>query len=325
MDPHLQRLNRGALAHLRDEWKARRLTIVVGAGASVQSGLPSWYSVLDEMLFRYVEGKHRKTLVGPLSDRIREHMRARLQGESPIVMAHYLRSQYSSDAQFLKLVHSALYRSVGGSPKPGPITRAIARLANDLHGSLKSVITFNYDDLVESALNAQGVPNTSVWQASHWAGVNGLPVYHPHGFLPFKMKKGEPYWVVLSESDYHAQYATPHSWSNIVFTQALLDSTCLFVSTSLTDPNLRRMLDVMHQSTRERFHYFMWETPAPGAISDAVEEVSARAFENVFVKAHELIGLKPVWFHYRGDDPTGKDVNYGWRDIPDLLGAIAHP
>lgn len=324
LDPNLEKLNRDALADLREEWKTHRLTIVVGAGASVQSGLPSWYSVLDEMLFQYVEGKHKKTLVGPLADRIRDHMKARLQGESPIVIAHYLRSQYSTESQFLKLVRNALYRRVRGTPQPGPIAQAIARLANRPNGGLKSIITFNFDDLMEAALNDEGVANTSVWQAAHWAQVRGLPVYHPHGFLPFKMKKGEPYRVILSESDYHNQYATPHRWSNIVFTQALLDSTCLFVSTSLTDPNLRRMLDVMHQSTPQRYHFFMWETPEPGSIADPIEEVSAKAFEAVFVKSHQLIGLKPVWFHYRGKDPNGVDGNYNWRDIPELLNSIEH-
>ncbi len=318
LDPQLVKLNKAALDHLRKEWQARQLTVAVGAGVSAQSGLPTWNRILDELTFMYVQNKLRKTIIGPIADEIRQHFQQRLEGQSPIIVAHYLRSMLTDNA-FLPLVHASLYKRCPNQPTPGPIARAVARMTSKASGGLRAIITFNFDDLMELALKLENEPHTAVWLAKHWSQVNGLPVYHPHGYLPFTLKKSEPYWIVLSEADYHAQYATPSSWSNIAVSHALLESTCLFVSTSITDPNLRRMLDSSHATNPKKFHYFIWETPQPGSFPSGVGEIADKEFQQVFVDSYKRIGLKPVWFHYRGADPSGADPDYKWRDIPELL------
>jgi SIR2-like domain len=132
--------------------------------------------------------------------------------------------------------------------------RAIGRLGH----KLKSVVTFNFDDLVEKALALEGCTSTSVWKASDLSRIKGVPVYHPHGFLPYARQQDEVYRVVLAEADYHTLYANPHSWSNIAFSTALLESVCLFITTSITDPNVRRVLDTAHREVPDQFHYFIW-------------------------------------------------------------------
>jgi hypothetical protein len=308
LDPELRVLNEEALTSLREAWDNHKLTIIVGAGASHQSGLPLWDELLEKLLLRWV-GKHYR---GKFSCEIREHFARELSQQSPIVFAHFLQSRLTEKA-FINLIHHSMYGDLPCAPEPGPIMRAIGRLGP----KLKSVVTFNFDDLVETALRLDGSTCTSVWTASKLSKIKGVPVYHPHGFLPFHRQQDEAYKVLLAEADYHTLYANAHSWSNIVFSTALLESVCLFVTTSISDPNVRRMLDVAHREVPDDFDYFLWHTPHKSQLSKA-DAVVQRAYSKVFCDAHRKLGLKPVWFFKRNStDPTDR-----YSDVPAILDAI---
>jgi hypothetical protein len=308
LDPELRALNEESLAALRAAWHAHKLTIIVGAGASHQSGLPLWNQLLQQLLMIWVEQQYKDTLFRYFSGEIRDRLTRELTNQSPIVFAHYLQSRLS-DKAFIDLVHRAMYGNLS-TPEPGPIMRAIGRLGH----KLRSVVTFNFDDLVEKALALDGSASTSVWKASHLSTISGVPVYHPHGFLPYSRQKDEAYRVVLAEADYHTLYANPHSWNNIVFSTALFESVCLFVTTSITDPNVRRVLDTVHREVPENFHYFIWSTP-PKALLSGVDAVVHEAYSEVFHESHRKLGLKPVWFYWRESEDSHSD-------LPDILDAI---
>ena len=305
LDPELRVLNEEALTSLRQAWHSNKLTIIVGAGASHQSGLPLWNQLLQQLLLTWVEEQYH----GTFSCEIREHFARELPHQSPIVFAHFLQSRLS-DKAFIDLVHHSMYGHLPSAPEPGPIMRAIGRLGH----KLKSVVTFNFDDLVETALDLDGSVCTSVWTASRLSKIKGVPVYHPHGFLPYSRQQDEAYKVLLAEADYHTLYANAHSWSNIAFSTALLESVCLLVTTSITDPNVRRVLDAAHREVPDDFDYFLWNTPRQGQLS-GVDAVVQEAFSEVFHEAYRKLGLKPVWFFLR-DSPDS------YSDVPDILDAI---
>jgi hypothetical protein len=107
LDPRLKRINSDALRRLNDAWKSKRLTVVVGAGASVQSGLPTWWHLLERMLEEWIEQTHGAEFPGGLVDSLREFLREQVLKESPITIAHYLRS-HLSQSEFEELVHKCL-------------------------------------------------------------------------------------------------------------------------------------------------------------------------------------------------------------------------
>ena len=63
-------------------------------------------------------------------------------------------------------------------------------------------------------------------------------VRHLHGILAPTVQRGS---VVLSEDDYHLMQS-PRRWQESYFKDRLANTTCLFVGTSLSDPNLLRYL-----------------------------------------------------------------------------------
>jgi len=61
--------------------------------------------------------------------------------------------------------------------------------------------------------------------------------------------------LIFSEEDYNKIYSDAYSWSNLAQLNSFRDNTCLFIGCSLTDPNLRRLLDVAARSGEKPRHY----------------------------------------------------------------------
>jgi SIR2-like domain len=312
LDRRLIDINRDVLEILHKAWQDKRLTIVVGAGASAQVGLPSWPSLLEKLLRVYLKSRYVDRPQQHYTAEIEQYFREQLKYQPPIVYAQYFHTRMGEN-EFQKLLHDAMYSELDSPPRPGPIHQAVAGLGHNL----VSVMTFNYDDLLERALLHEGYPNTSVWRASDFGAIEGLPVYHPHGFLPYKLDPSEEYWTVLSEKDYHTQYADAFHWSNIAISRALLETTCLFVSTSLTDPNLRRLLDFQHRANSAKRHFLIWSQPLPGAYT-GTDALVREEYQKIFTRSYEEFGISPVWYFERAD----RGEQHRRSDVPELLAYI---
>jgi NAD-dependent SIR2 family protein deacetylase len=288
------------IASLQSVWRSGRLSVVAGAGVSVESGLPTWNSLLRTMLAEFVRRTYAFTDEDSTA-RLVSDLEERLGQQSPIVYAQFIRSQFADD-EFVSLVHRALYDS-NSNPKPGRLCRAIARLGHHLN----SILTFNYDDLLEQALTSEGYECTAIYDADLWSSASGIRVYHPHGYLPSRRDQARHYPIVLAEADYHSQYYSPHLWSNVAISRVLLESTCLFVGTSLTDPNIRRLLDASHREQRAKTHYII--APSPVRKDTGTDSVIGQAVVEVFAASYQQLGIVPLWF----DD---------YADIPDIVDSI---
>ncbi len=68
---------------------------------------------------------------------------------------------------------------------------------------------------------------------------------------------------MFSEDSYHSQFIEPFSWSNLIQLNKLNQNTCLLIGLSLTDPNLRRLLDVSSRKNSEKKinHYIIKKVP----------------------------------------------------------------
>jgi hypothetical protein len=212
------------------------LTLVVGAGASIESGLPSWVELIDRLSGRIASelglDEDQRVSFGEWTRQVDG-----LLGAAAVAKA-------TLGANFERTVRHELFRDTGPSPEPGPTARAIASLRLDWGDSCE-VVTLNYDDCIERALDTEladrgftDVTASAVANARAQRSTEIL-VRHPHG--AFRPRRGATGEIVLSEAEYHAMADADH-WQDSYFRERLESSTCLFLGTSLTDANLLRYL-----------------------------------------------------------------------------------
>ena len=80
--------------------------------------------------------------------------------------------------------------------------------------------------------------------------LDALGVYHVHGFLPQDKEDYndlENTLLVFSEDGYHKLMLDPYNWANISQLNFMVNNTCLFIGLSMTDPNMRRLLEIATQ------------------------------------------------------------------------------
>ena len=106
--------------------------------------------------------------------------------------------------------------------------------------NMESIISYNYDDLVEQEVRKLKACH-SVYDKSRPIDGDNLYVYHVHGFIP---QDGDWSPIVLGEKEYHKIYQESYNWGNVEQLHALCRSVCFFIGLSMTDPNLRRLIDI---------------------------------------------------------------------------------
>lgn len=81
--------------------------------------------------------------------------------------------------------------------------------------------------------------------------------------------------------------------SNLIQLNKLTQNTCLFVGVSLTDPNLRRLLDVAWRKNPEKTlsHYIIKRLPRFGDAEDVLDDL-ARLLEEQDANA---LGINVIW------------------------------
>lgn len=236
------------LQSVRKSFEDERLVLVLGAGLSVNQGVPSWKNLLRYLLIASIEDsvekEHDSDLLGQLF--------TRLFGLSPLAAGRYLQSYYAGREPdqpfaFEEALREALYMHLKPEA-PHSLMREVVNFcaAPGKSPNLDSVITYNYDDLLEKSLvNLDvSVPHKAIYDAGMNPEKGELAIYHVHGFLPQEDELTEKNRVAFGENIYHHQYNEIYSWRNIVQINKFRDYSCLFVGISLTDPNMRRLLDI---------------------------------------------------------------------------------
>jgi hypothetical protein len=152
---------------------------------------------------------------------------------------------------------------------------------------LVRVISLNVDNLLEIEVEKtrpQGDHDRFLQVISrerHRPG-HGIPTYHLHGFLPINLLENVPRWakstrprrvqqrikssqdlehmtevvsegVVFTDAHYWRTVATPLSFANYVFANALHDSSCIFIGLSMTDLNVIRWLGLYAAGFRREY------------------------------------------------------------------------
>ncbi len=235
---------------LQKTYKKGNLTLFCGAGISMDAGVPTWNILLKSLLKEAFKSKEIEDIENIFADIFQTRNNL-----SPIIIGKYLKNVLGND--FLETVRNSLYEKCTRKSDTIDDIVELCRPKRDTN-SLKAIITYNFDDIIELKLFANKIKYRSIYKEGERYEENELPIFHVHGFLPSKGKLTIDNEIVFSEDAYHTQFIDPFSWSNLVQLNYLNTSTCLFVGISLTDPNMRRLIDVSkRKSGKDQVNHYI--------------------------------------------------------------------
>lgn len=213
---------------------ADHLTLVVGAGSSVEAGFPTWPALIRRLLERLGEDR------GLSGEELARFCDWTMQSDGLIGAAAVVESALG-EADFRRWVRQELYQDTPEEPVPGPSARACAKI-KALRPDRCEIVTTNYDPVLRSALRDEpGLDEFDVDARTDDGPAKGMEaiVRHLHGYITPGKTFGD---IVLSEGHYHAMQGDDKAWQEDFMRVRLQAGPCLFVGTSLTDPNLLRYL-----------------------------------------------------------------------------------
>lgn len=234
--------------------EADHLTVFVGAGCSAEVGLPTWKTLIHRYLGIAIELKiqdgapdaddfaDRHRVIGELIDAFGEPSRTAMIGDMLL-----------GDQRRRSTLRLSLYNTVG-ILEPGPTASAVALLYRERQnaGKITTIVTTNYDDLIELALAKVGYESNTIsprtlhdlpddlnqdivdsFSADRGRIVKGeiVPVWHLHGYMPFTGEADTHEPIVFSERD----YSLYNSGAVDSIARLFNVGSCLFTGMSLVD------------------------------------------------------------------------------------------
>jgi hypothetical protein len=215
--------------YLAEQLKKEQLAIFLGSGVSKAFGLPLWDDLLDTAFAR-------KSATRP----------DKLSNEDA---AEYLLLDIFKEDQegFHKALREALYEHVNISGirdqlRHSPMLQALASLfIRSNRGSVRNVVTFNFDDLLESYLTDGGYFVQQVLTAPPWTENSDVRVFHPHGILPIDDTR--PFTdVVIAQIHFDRMVGNKNNAWRTAMLSILSSHTCMFLGLSGADASLTSLL-----------------------------------------------------------------------------------
>lgn len=347
---------------LREAYRQNNLTLYLGAGVSAANGLPNWQQLVLAMYFSNIN-RQRMSGWRPFPNYLFAIAEWHLgRSQEPLeITARRLRKYYKrDDEKFLDDLRATLYAGYrrqdgahfaplnrGAIRNANPTLDAVAELCENSspgRGGVRSVITYNYDELLERALT--GYRFQPFWKSAT-PQPDKLPIYHVHGYVPIRPGNGSaPDEIVFTEDQYHLAAHNPYSWANLAQIQSMSGSVGLMIGLSLKDRNMRRLLDAIAGLPHHPTHYALLQEPQwDGASDEELSEINGKAlkykilFEKSGVKGagekspgekgdrwrHEIraiiqeverqdvkqqtfvlnqLGVRPIWYKQHDEIPT---------------------
>lgn len=316
------RLDRDRIkSQLKDCYQKGQFTLFLGAGVSSSAGMPDWNTLLNSLFVTYLTKEFNGDTTA--SDHAIGQIVARLghvDEPSALMAARYLRKGLTKSnktaEEFNAAITKNLYKLRNKSfDLDSRLIKSIAEMCMPRRtgAKVKSVITYNFDDLVERQLAKNRILYRCIYSDTETYDPDELPIYHVHGFLPEEKNKYdrlEKSTLVFSEEGYHKIYSDSYHWSNLVQLNSLRENNCLMVGLSMADPNLRRLLDIsaknieqskhyafMKRLTRENFCYEKLEGKERQAVNDlALADKFLDGHHTLNEELMKELGVSVIWY-----------------------------
>ena len=239
--------NENTIALLKEEIKNNEcFALVLGAGISIDLGAKSWDGLLQDFEIELL----KKGIIHD-ADKVKKNV-----GSSSLITAQLCKDLYNNEYDFYWAIHKSLYPSPypKHSAEMDQLIEIIKRSYSKKHFR---ILTYNFDDYLERHLETQGIKHNTLFNEK--GSINDLiSIYHVHGFLPEVKSKSHIQSVhsksiFLTEENYNDLYNKPYSWQISSQLSFFRENQCLFVGCSLSDPNIRRLLEITRETQRKHF------------------------------------------------------------------------
>lgn len=297
------------IKQVKTAFRNQDMVLFLGAGVSIDGGIPLWGTLIKTL---HIYMLNRLTKDKSLSFEEQEMIKELAfdnEMESPLLQMRYIKAAFQNE-EYYQLVHSALYgQKINIDTK---LLNAIAKICTPQRAycGVKSIITYNFDNLLEMKLAQKDIQHHVIFSEQGRQMVDKLNIYHVHGYLPANMDEMtlEPN-LIFSEEDYHRVYRDAFSWSNLAQLNALRENTCLFIGCSLTDPNLRRLLDVAARNGESPRHYAfikknkLKDKEHGGRMNKDILKIYQTIDDNIQTAYYRELGLNIIWVDDFGEIP----------------------
>ena len=287
---------------LKTEYRKDNLVLFLGAGASKAANIAMWDALISELYIALVDKlllQERIMLDQGSKEKLAKEI-IKQNGDSPLLQTRFLRKGFESG--FEDLVGKILYRH---SQDSSPLLEEIGQLCIPNRGKfgVRAIVTYNFDDLVERNLRRLRVKHRSVYTEGVQPADEELGIYHVHGFIPqdkngySKLTKSP---LVFSEEVYHKLMLEPYNWANMTQLNYMISNTCVFIGMSMTDPNMRSLLEIAAQNkTDEEMRCRHYAIMRRFRIGDTQEKDTIKMFEHVNDSLQESffgeLGINIIW------------------------------
>jgi SIR2-like domain len=277
------------VAGLAGALREGQLSLLLGSGASQQLIQMSWHAIVNacssEIAARQADRKGE----------LEPSFTSSSSGEEMFGRMELVRKLCGDDKAYLEVVGVALYAhfTPHHSNSAPDLLQAIGALAAaSRQGSVKEIVTLNFDCSLEWYLGLHG---TITQVVSRWPTVLGnsdVTVYHPHGYLPSSTEFGEKSeMIVFDAGEVDRQLSKDTPWRQ-VFKQVMVSRYVLAVGLGGRDYLLRALLydamdDVSKQSDRPLGCWLCTES----VDSATREQLRNRGFIAPAVNRDEIPGL----------------------------------
>jgi len=318
------------LSKLNQLYKKGQISLFLGAGVSSSAGMPDWNKLLNSLFVSFLTKEFDEDSnvtdkdISQIVDRLNT-----IDEPTSLMAARYIRKGFTKDAdeseEFNTAITTSLYKLRNKKYQThSELIKSIGSLCTPkMTGSkIKSIVTYNFDDLIERELVRRSIDGISIYSPEEIKSADELPIYHVHGFLPEEKKEYEGLdrsTLVFSEEGYHQIYLESYHWSNLVQLNRLKNNTCIMIGLSMSDPNLRRLLDIStinverpkHFAFLKRIsdHSFCYKlNPKTGNDNKAVRNIEgAKSFlQKHHVLNEEILkelGVSIIWYEDHNELP----------------------
>ena len=287
---------------LNADYKKDNIVLFLGAGASKDADIAMWDALISELYVELVDKQLQKRHIH-IEKESREKLAKEIiaqNGNSPLLQTRFLRKGFEDG--FEELVGKILYQN---AKETSALLEEIGQLCIPNRGKLgiRAIVNYNFDDLVEKNLERLRVKHRSIYSEGVIPENEELGIYHVHGFIPQNKdnySKLTESLLVFSEEGYHKLMLEPYNWANMVQLNYMISNTCVFVGLSMTDPNMRRLLEIAAQKKTDNEsickHYAIMRR---FSLKDSTENNTIKSFEGVNESLQESfyqeLGINIIW------------------------------